>query len=82
MMMPVIVREGPWRMTVYTDEHGQPHVHALHPDGWAKILLGAQDQVPIPVRVVGLGDHQVWRAVQVALEHRESLLHAWRNIHG
>ena len=80
--MPVIVREGPWKMTVYTDEHGMPHVHALHPDGWAKVLIGEAPGMPIPVRVAGLGDHQVWRAVAVVLAHRDELLEAWRSIHG
>ncbi|WP_414676734.1 DUF4160 domain-containing protein [Longimicrobium sp.] len=77
--MPVIVREGSWRIWIYSDDHGFPHVHVVHPGGRVKIRLTPGHDV---LGVSRMSPRDLLKAVRLVETHREILMAAWRNIHG
>jgi len=82
--MPTVFREGSFEFRIYFRDHEPPHVHAVHPDGHVKILLGTRADATLLVSRVGgsVGDREVLRAFPVAERERETLLREWERIHG
>lgn len=81
--MPVIVREGGWRILIYSNDHAPPHVHARRPDG-GEVKVG----LPIGGRELkfmeaeGLLPWKALEGVRLVQKHVEVLVAAWERIHG
>jgi hypothetical protein len=80
--MPVVMRDGGWRFTIYVDDHRPPHVHVKRPGGEVKVLLPPAGEWVQVLRVRGLATHETMHAVRLVEQHRERLLSAWEDIHG
>ena len=80
--MPTVHRSGNLRFVIFTDDHQPAHVHAIGPDGEAKIELGDATCAPALVWVRGaLRNADVRRALNEVAAHQPALLEAWRRIH-
>ena len=75
--MPTILRDGPLRVVLYTDDHPPPHEH-IFGDGETKVVLA----VPEAVRIVGVGLSESRRALGIMRENRDYLMQRWNDIHG
>lgn len=77
--MPVIVREGSWRIKIFTADHEPPHVHVVHQGGMATVRLDADYDV---LEVHRMTRRDMLTAVRLVEAHREIPMEAWRRIHG
>ncbi len=80
--MPVIIREGSWRIWIFTNDHGFPHVHVYRRGAKAKILLPSGES---PVRILsrrGMTDRDAGAALVLVEAHAAELISAWKTIHG
>jgi hypothetical protein len=80
--MPVIIREGSWRIWIYTHDHGLPHVHVIRRGSRAKILL---PQAGAPAHVLSrrsMTNREAVDALILVEAHAAELMNAWRMIHG
>jgi hypothetical protein len=80
--MPVIVREGSWRIWIHTDDHGRPHVHVHRRGARAKILLPTAGAPAAVLSRRAMTDHDAVAAVALVEVYAEELVSAWRRIHG
>lgn len=68
---------------IFTDDHQPAHVHAIGPDGEAKIELGGPARAPTLVRVRGaLSNPDVRFALAEVIRNQAAMLQAWRTLHG
>ena len=77
--MPVIVREGSWRIWIHSDDHGFPHVHVVYQGARVKIRLDSGHRV---MGISRMSPRDMLKAVRLVEAHRETLMIAWRSIHG
>jgi hypothetical protein len=76
--MPTILRLDGLRIVVYPNDHRPEHVHVIGPD-WEVVI----DLISLDIReAVGCAERAARCALRLAVEHRETLLEAWRRIHG
>lgn len=80
--MPTVLRLGAYRVMIYADDHGPPHVHVVGPEGTAAFLLDCPDGPPRP-----RGPATVTRATAARLgrelaPHTAALCAHWRTLHG
>lgn len=80
--MPVVIREGSWRIWVYPRDHAPPHVHVRRPGGFVKVRLPAGLEPPAMMSRARLTDREVAEAVRLVEKHRDALSFAWSEIHG
>jgi hypothetical protein len=72
--MPTVLRVEDFVFYFYSNDHEPAHVHAANGDGIAVIEI----ETGRVVRRVGeISRKDVRRAVEIAQEHRDALLHAW-----
>ena len=76
--MPVIFRTKSLRFCIFTDDHGNPHVHVLGPDGEVKIFL---ETLEVSYSK-GFSEKSVRRILKKAKERKDVLLEAWEDYHG
>ena len=74
--MPVVLRVGPYRFVVYSNEPDEPaHVHVKRDRARAKLWLA-------PVRYAhakGFSDHELTKIAHIASANETALLHAWKH---
>lgn len=81
--MPTVHRALGLRFVIFTNDHEPAHVHAMSPDGEARIELVAAGGAPVLVWVRGrMSNPDVRRAMTEVGRERVRLLAAWRAIHG
>ncbi len=67
---------------IYLNDHAPAHVHAVHPDGEAKIELASADSPPRLAWVRGrMTDAEVRRALAEVAREQGMMWNAWRRIH-
>ena len=71
--MPTISRFFGITITMYFDDHGHPHFHALHADGTAKIRIDEIDVIEGDLRRRQLRLVLAWAEL-----HQDELLDNWR----
>ena len=76
--MPTVLRSAGFALRVYTDDHTPPHVHVIKA---GKVVIIELDPVRI-IRVQGMRDADIVKAVRLVEAHAEMLSTAWREIHG
>lgn len=81
--MPSIVVVDGFRIVIYPNDHGPPHVHVLKPGWEAKLELGnCKDVAPHLIWITGKPTKaEIRRALQAVADHCEELLMAWKTIH-
>jgi hypothetical protein len=65
-MVPLVVRDGPFRLFFFSREEPRVHVHVAHPDGEAKFWLTPTVQVATST---GLTPRQLAAAQAVVTKH-------------
>lgn len=80
--MVTILKEGGFRIVIYTNDHAPAHVHVIKAGGEAKINLSGTDGNAELVWADGCKKSDVRRAMQIVETHRESFLAEWSKIHG
>lgn len=80
--MGTLLRFGPWRIMIYTNDHGPAHVHAVGPDGRAKIALNCPNGPVLPVDIRGVDPGTVRKLVALIEQELVELCATWRSIHG
>lgn len=81
--MPTIHRQEGFAFRIYTHDHEPAHVHAIHADGVAVILLGDDGTYPGVREVRGeIRDPDVVQPVRIVAEHQAMMIAEWRRIHG
>lgn len=76
--MPVVLREGGLRVSIYVDDHGPAHVHVLG-DGEAKISLLPDVSLDW---ALGMSKATTQRAMRLVSRNRLFLLECWNEHHG
>lgn len=79
--MPTIHREHGLRFVIHTDDHEPAHVHVVG-DGEMKIVIAADDGLPLAVWSVGMKRSERRSAMDVVLERQAEFLACWREIQG
>ena len=79
--MVVVHRAIGYRFVIYTSDHEPAHVHVTGP-GHAKINLRGHDGSPEIVFSIGIKRGDMRRLMKEVIEHRETFLDAWEQIHG
>jgi hypothetical protein len=80
--MPVIVREGSWRIKIFTADHAPPHVHVYHGRAWVRIRLPAPGSPAYPLHAARMASRDILEAIRLVERYRGQLVSAWREIHG
>jgi len=67
---------------IFTDDHQPAHIHAIGPDGEAKIEIGSATRAPALVWVRGaMKASDVRHALAEAVREQAAFRAAWRRIH-
>ncbi len=77
--MPPVLRKDGFRFFIPTLDHAPAHVHVEKGNGQAKFHLFPEVEL---VKTDGLKMQDINKAFEIAREHRDELLNAWREIHG
>jgi hypothetical protein len=76
--MPTVLRVGPFRFHVYSDERGEPaHIHVRTSDGESKFWL---DPVAL-TRNQGLAPHALREIERIIYEHQAFLIGKYNEYH-
>jgi hypothetical protein len=67
---------GGFKMQFYSNDHAPAHVHCVNGDG---IVVVNIESGTIRKRIGGISDRDVFRALDLVAEHRDRLLHAWKD---
>lgn len=73
-MAPTVVRDGPFRLFLFSREESRIHVHVAHPQGEAKLWLTPTVHLAANM---GLTPTQVRQAEAVVLAHLKEIEDAW-----
>lgn len=80
--MPTVLRFGPYRVVIYTNDHRPAHVHVVGGGGEAVFYLHCPEGPPELRESIGLSMPELNSiAAQLAAELLK-LCDSWRNIHG
>ena len=80
MYMPVILRIKNLRFIIWTDDHGEPHVHILGPGGKLEAKIRLNDLVVHKVN--GFTKKDINKLCKFIEKNSELLLEAWEDLHG
>jgi hypothetical protein len=80
--MGSLLRFGPWRVMIYTRDHGPAHVHVVGPEGRARIALNCPDGPPVPIDAFGIDTATLRRIIDEVAGEIERLCREWSLIHG
>jgi hypothetical protein len=78
--VPTVLRVGGWRFVIYPNDHPPAHVHVMGP-GWS-VVINVAGLVALREVVGRCAERDARRALALAEAHQETLLEAWRQIHG
>ena len=78
-MAPTIVRDGQFRLFLFSREEMRIHVHIAHPDGEAKYWLTRQVAL---ATYTGLSAPQLRQPQAVGTAHLEEIQNAWKHHFG
>lgn len=76
--MPTVLNSNGFRFYIWPKDHLPPHVHVYKGGDLAIIVL----ETLVIRRVEGMSAKDLRKALELTAEHKESLLAAWREIHG
>jgi hypothetical protein len=80
--MPTIIRQGGFRVVIYTDDHAPPHVHVFYGNEELLVSLGS-GTVPVGVRTNrDMKPQRILKALRLVADNQALLLERWREIHG
>lgn len=80
--MPKLLEESGFAIHLRTRDHPPPHVHVFKGGHQAKIGLSGAEAMPFVMRVWGMSDRDLVRAMNLMLEHQDRLLDEWRKFYG
>jgi hypothetical protein len=70
--MPTLYREAKWKLTVYADEHGEPHFHIESPGGRCSVSIERLEVI------IGKVNRRVLKAALAwAAQHRPEIRKKW-----
>lgn len=76
--MPTVLLIDGLRVVIYPNDHPPAHVHVIGP-GWVVVV----NLIGLHLReVIGCDERQARRVLRLVGERRDTLLEAWRRIHG
>jgi len=77
LAVATIIRQGGYRVVIFSNDHEPPHVHVFK--GGAEAII---ELVPIQIREnYRMSRRQLRTALQIVLDNEELLIGAWREIH-
>jgi hypothetical protein len=79
--MPTLLQCRGYRIVIFSNDHGPPHVHVLN-DGSATIAVGKGIDDLRVVRANGIPRRMHRVILEQIIEQREAILQAWNDIHG
>lgn len=76
--MPTVLRVDGLRVVIYPSDHFPAHVHVLGP-GWVVVvnLMGPEVR-----ETIGCDEREARQVLRMITKHQETLIDAWRRIHG
>lgn len=74
--MPTLLRFGPYRIVIYTNDHNPAHVHILGPDRFAKVNILTLDIISSD----SISSQDMKKLLEVIKRNQENLLEAWNEI--
>ena len=76
--VPTLLRIGPYRFAIHSNDHPPPHVHVKSPGGRAAFLLG-----PVEYRdSTGYTRRELTRIEELVRRHESEFLRRWRERFG
>lgn len=82
VIMATVFRIGSYRIVVYSNDHSPAHVHAVGPDGIAKISLGSAPSEVALVECDGIGAADLRRILGQVIDRHADCLNSWLHYHG
>lgn len=79
--MVTVLRDGGFRIVIYTADHGPPHVHVFG-NGETKVALVGANGAPEVIRQARSDRRESRRALEIVTEYRDELLRRWSELHG
>ena len=79
--MVVVHRFGPFRVSIFSNDHAPAHVHVIGAGGEAKVQLVGPD-APKVIRHRGLGGNDLRRIEDEIAAEIPKLLERWLELHG
>jgi hypothetical protein len=73
-MSPTVVRDGPFRLFLFSREEARPHVHVAHPDGEAKFWIEPVVELATKIDLTPIQVQQAQSAVE---RHLQEIRDAW-----
>ncbi|MBW3655164.1 MAG: DUF4160 domain-containing protein [Gemmatimonadetes bacterium] len=80
--MPVVIREGSWRIWIFPRDHGPPHVHVFRRGSVVKIRLRTPGSPAQPAGHTRMSRREMAEAIRLVEKHNDVLTPAWSMIHG
>ena len=80
--MPTLLREGGFRVVVYTNDHRPAHVHVQGDSGEAVFELHCPKGPPELREVYGFRHHVLNRIAAMLSGHLDELCAGWSKVHG
>ena len=80
--MPVVLRQGGFRLVIYYQDHQPPHTHVYKAGTEVVINLGDEANSPYVRNTNGMNPKNVKRALQIADDYQSYLLERWDEING
>lgn len=80
--MPVVIREGSWRIWIFPKDHAPPHVHVYRHGGFSKVLLPLDGAPARLIKTQRMTQRDASAAVDLVDKYATILTLAWSAIHG
>ena len=80
--MPTLFSVGAYRVVIFLNDHGPPHVHALGPDGYARFALGASPESVILLESSGIPRRTLTGIAAEIIDRHAQCRQSWDKVHG
>ena len=80
--MPTLFRVGPYRVTIYVNDHTPAHVHAVGARGNAKFELGAKPGDVTLTEAFGIPTTNLKGIAAAIIDRHQECLDHWEQHHG
>lgn len=80
--MPTVLRHEGFEFVIRPNDHDPPHVHVFKAGQQVKIRIGDDQTRPAVDGRSRMSAMEIRQALEVVGEQQDSLLAAWRRIHG